>query len=109
MQARDPAGRAPFRAIERSVVRTPAFARRPRITNPVTGSVYAFDPDIPAGHQSLGVAVSGAADNLRLALDGKDFARAENSPQIPLQPGSHLLSLLDESGRTVDRVRFTVR
>jgi penicillin-binding protein 1C len=91
------------------VAEAPAYARRPRIANPVSGSVYAFDPDIPGKHQSLGVSVTGQADNLRLALDGHDFAQAMGTPQIPLLPGSHLLSLLDESGRTVDRVRFTVR
>ena len=91
------------------VAEAPVYAHRPRIANPVSGSVYAFDPDIPANHQSLGVAVTGETGNLRLALDGHDFAQAGGTPQIPLLPGSHLLSLLDESGRTVDRVRFTVR
>jgi penicillin-binding protein 1C len=91
------------------IAEAPAYARRPRITNPVSGSVYAFDPDIPGDHQSLGVLVSGDTDDLRLQLDGRDFAQANGTPQIPLLPGSHLLALLDESGRAVDRVRFTVR
>jgi len=34
---------------------------------------------------------------------------ATSPPQLPLIPGSHLLALLDESGRKVDQVRFTVR
>ena len=87
----------------------PAFARRPRITNPVSGAVYAFDPDIPANRQSLGVAVVGPVENFRLAVDGREFAKAPNMPQLPMIPGSHLLALLDESGRTVDQVRFTVK
>lgn len=87
----------------------PAFARRPRIANPVSGAVYAWDPDIPAAHQSIGVSVTGAAGDLRLALDGRDFAAATGLPQVPLLPGSHLLALRDASGRTLDQVRFTVR
>ncbi|WP_408589322.1 penicillin-binding protein 1C [Novosphingobium sp.] len=87
----------------------PAFARRPRITNPVSGAVYAWDPDIPPARQSIGVAVSGAASDLRLALDGRDFAGAQGLPQLPLVPGSHLLALRDVGGRTLDQVRFTVK
>jgi penicillin-binding protein 1C len=87
----------------------PAFARRPRITNPVSGSVYAFDPDIPVDRQSLGVSVTGEVDSLRIALDGKAFASAMGTPQIPLVPGTHLLTLVDPSGREIDKVRFTVR
>ena len=87
----------------------PGFARRPRIANPVSGSVYAFDPDIPAARQSVGVTITGGDVNLSLALDGKPFAAAVGSPQMPLIRGSHLLALFDESGRTVDRVRFSVR
>jgi penicillin-binding protein 1C len=87
----------------------PAFARRPRIANPVSGSVYAFDPDIPPTRQSIGVAVSGVAADLRLTLDGHPFASANSQSQIPLIPGSYLLALLDASGRAIDQVRFTVR
>jgi len=91
------------------VGQAPAFARRPRITNPVSGSVYANDPDIPAGRQMLGVAISGAAAGYRLTLNGRTIGDAVPSPQLPLIPGSHLLALLDVNGRTVDQVRFTVR
>jgi penicillin-binding protein 1C len=92
-----------------TMAEAPAFARRPRITNPVSGAVYAFDPDIPANRQSLGVVLSGPTENFRLALDGRAFADAKGTPQLPMIPGSHLLALLDESGRVVDQVRFTVR
>src|SRR3546814_10060235 len=37
----------------------PQTARRPRITSPVSGSVYALDPDIPIDRQRLAVTVSG--------------------------------------------------
>ena len=87
----------------------PASARRPRIANPVSGSVYAYDPDIPAGRQALGVTLSGAPEQYQLALDGRRFGPARQGTQLPLIPGSHLLALLDESGRAIDQVRFTVR
>lgn len=87
----------------------PAFARRPRILNPVSGSVYAADPDIPPDRQGLGVSVSGAAGAYRLTLNGRGIGVVSSAPQLPLIPGSHLLALLDESGRKIDQVRFTVK
>ncbi len=86
----------------------PELARRAHIANPVSGSVYALDPDIPPRQQSLGVSVNGASAGYRLALDGRPFGPARSGAQLPLIPGSHLLTLLDESGRAVDQVRFTV-
>ncbi len=94
---------------QRRFAAVPGIARRPRIANPVSGSVYAFDPDIPLARQAVGVTITGEAANLSLSLDGKPFAPATGAPQLPLIKGSHLLALLDESGRTVDRVRFSVR
>ena len=87
----------------------PEFARRPRIANPVSGAVYAFDPDIPAMRQSVGISITGETQNLSLTLDGKPFSLAQGSPQMPLIKGSHLLALTDETGRVMDRVRFSVR
>ncbi len=87
----------------------PSFARRPRITNPVSGAVYARDPDIPAGSQSVGVTISGNSADLRLALDGKLLPPGQGAPQVPLAPGSHLLALVDPAGKPVDQVRYTVR
>ncbi len=87
----------------------PGFARRPRIANPVSGAVYAFDPDIPAMRQSVGITITGETQNLSLTLDGKAFASAQGTPQLPLIKGSHLLALTDETGRVMDRVRFSVR
>jgi penicillin-binding protein 1C len=87
----------------------PDFARRPRIANPVSGAVYAFDPDIPPARQSVGVTITGETTNLSLTLDGKPFAPAAGNPQMPLIKGSHLLALTDEGGRVMDRVRFSVR
>lgn len=87
----------------------PQAARRPRITSPVSGSVYALDPDIPIDRQRLAVTVSGSVAGYRLLLDKKPLGDADAGQQILPRPGSHMLALVDPGGRTIDRVRFTVR
>jgi penicillin-binding protein 1C len=87
----------------------PQAARRPRITSPVSGSVYALDPDIPIDRQRLAVTVSGAVAGYRLLLDKKPLGDADAGQQILPRPGSHMLALVDPGGRMIDRVRFTVR
>ncbi len=87
----------------------PATSRRPRITNPVSGSVFALDPDIPIDRQRMGVAVTGAVAGHRLVLDKTDLGDADARPQVLAGPGVHQLALLDPGGRVIDRVRFTVR
>ena len=87
----------------------PAAARRPRITTPVSGSVYALDPDIPPARQRLAVSVSGEVIGHRLLLDRHDIGAADGQPLLLAPPGSHLLRLVDLGGRTVDQVRFTIR
>lgn len=87
----------------------PAASRRPRITSPVSGSVYALDPDIPLDRQRLAVAVSGEVTGYRLILDKRPLGDTDAGQQILPRPGSHMLALVDPGGRMVDRVRFTVR
>ena len=91
------------------VAAAPASARRPRIASPVSGSVYALDPDIPAANQRLAVDVTGAAAAHRLRLDARDLGSALDAPMLRTGPGRHELALVDVAGRTVDRVIFTVR
>lgn len=87
----------------------PASARRPRITNPVSGSVFALDPDIPIARQRMGVFVNGAVSGHRLQLDRRDIGPADARPQLATLPGAHRLALVDISGRMIDQVLFTVR
>jgi penicillin-binding protein 1C len=87
----------------------PQAARRPRITSPVSGSVYALDPDIPIDRQRLAVTVSGSVTGYRLILDRQVLGDADAGQQILPRPGSHMLALVDPGGRMIDRVRFTVR
>lgn len=92
-----------------TIAAAPEAARRPRITNPLSGSVYALDPDIPIDRQRTVVLVTGAAATLRLVLDRQDIGPATAQPQILAPPGAHRLSLVDLSGHPVDQVLFTVR
>jgi penicillin-binding protein 1C len=90
-------------------IAAPAAARRPRITNPVSGSVYALDPDIPIDRQRLGFAVTGEVTGHRLVLDRRDLGDAANAPLVLAGPGVHRLALVDPQGHVVDQSRFTVR
>ena len=87
----------------------PAAARRPRITNPVAGSVFALDPDIPIDRQRMMIAVSGEVTGHRLTLDQRDLGDANARPAVLAGPGVHQLALVDPGGRVVDRARFIVR
>lgn len=87
----------------------PQAARRPRFTSPVSGSVYALDPDIPLDRQRLAVIVSGDVPGHRLILDKQVLGDADAGQQILPRPGSHMLTLVDPGGKPIDRVRFTVR
>jgi penicillin-binding protein 1C len=91
------------------IAAAPQAARRPRITNPVAGSVYAIDPDIPPDRQRLAVGVSGEVTAHRLLLDTRDLGAADSQPQILAAPGQHRLRLVDVGGRVVDQVLFTIR
>lgn len=91
------------------IASAPAASRRPRIINPVAGSVYAIDPDIPIERQRLAIGVSGEVTAHRLMLDRKDLGAADSKPLILAGPGRHMLKLTDVSGRVVDQVMFTVR
>jgi penicillin-binding protein 1C len=94
---------------QRQQTLAPETARRTRIANPVSGSVYAIDPDIPMDRQRMGVHVAGNAVDYFLILDKKPIGSAADNPQLLTGPGKHMLALVDASGRIVDQVRFTVR
>lgn len=91
------------------VAAAPSEARRPRIVNPASGSVYALDPDIPPDRQRMAVTVSGDVAGHRLWLDRQDLGGADAKPQILAARGQHRLRLVDLSGKTVDQIVFTVR
>jgi penicillin-binding protein 1C len=87
----------------------PAAARRARIVNPIAGTVYALDPDIPIARQRIRLTAAGAAAGDRLRLDGRDLGAATAGALVLPGPGGHQILLSDASGREIDRVRFSVR
>jgi penicillin-binding protein 1C len=91
------------------VATAPETARRPRITNPVTGSVYALDPDIPIENQRLAIGVTGEVTAHHLLLDKRDLGAADAHPLVLAGPGKHQLQLVDIAGKVVDQVVFTMR
>ncbi len=109
--AKEPARREYFLAGtgQANQIAAPTTSRRPRITNPLSGSVYALDPDIPLERQRMGFTVTGEVSGHRLVLDTRDLGDAGSRPLVLAGPGIHLLALVDPSGRVVDRARFTVR
>jgi penicillin-binding protein 1C len=91
------------------LIEAPAAARRPRIVNPVSGAVYALDPDIPVDRQRIRLAATGAVSGEHLRLDTQDLGPADASPMVLPGPGGHHLLLVDTSGKVIDRAFFTVR
>lgn len=89
----------------------PDSARRPRIISPVSGSVYAIDPDIPMDRQKIVASVTGIVVGHRLLLDRHNLGDADDDARASFLagPGMHRLALVDPVGRVVDQVRFTVR
>jgi penicillin-binding protein 1C len=92
-----------------SVLGVAAAGRRPRITSPVSGTVYALDPDIPIPSQRVRLTASGTAAGERLLLNGRDLGSAAGSPLVLPGPGKHQLALVSAEGRVLDRSLFTVR
>jgi penicillin-binding protein 1C len=90
------------------VAEAPAAARRPHITSPVAGSVYALDPDIPIARQRIRLAAVGATAGQRWRLDARDMGDAGSTPTILPPPGAHRLALISADGRPEDEVLFTV-
>lgn len=87
----------------------PPEARRARIASPVSGSIYALDPDIPIDRQRIRIVVAGALAGHRLLLDRKDIGAAEAQPMVLPGPGAHRLQLRDRDGRMIDQILFTIR
>jgi penicillin-binding protein 1C len=80
---------------------------RARIVAPANGALLAIDPDIPEANQRVALRVAGAPAGARLRLGRRTYP-AGAALWLPA-PGRHELSLVDEDGNELDRVRFTVR
>jgi len=87
----------------------PAPGGQPRIVAPVSGTVIALDPDIPAERERLVFEAAHGRDGLRWVLDGVDLGPASQLAVWRPTRGRHALTLVDGDAREVDRVTFEVR
>jgi penicillin-binding protein 1C len=86
----------------------PATAR-PSIQSPANGMIIAIDPDIPAGHQRVLIAVRGARRGMKLVLNDRSLGSATRDRLWQPRPGAYYLTLEDANGQKLDRVLFRVR
>jgi penicillin-binding protein 1C len=75
------------------------------IVMPGDGMHLAWDPDIPADKQRLGLKATHAPAGSRWRVDGQDWPDAD----WPVTRGKHSVALLDADARELDRVDFEVR
>lgn len=78
-----------------------------QIVSPVAGTVYAFDPDIPAEHQKIRLAASRDTD-LIWKFNGTTVANGSVA-WWPLTPGRFIIDLFDKHERHLDRREIMVR
>ncbi len=85
---------------------------RPRIAEPVDGTVVALDPDIPQGRQRLRLRAVDAGGRVvvdaRWFLDGRPYD-AGGEPDWAPEPGAHVFELRDAQGVALDRARVIVQ
>ena len=91
------------------IAAAPPTARRARIVNPASGSVYAIDPDIPAGRQRLAIETTGDVSAHHVFLDDRDLGPAAQQLLFFAPPGRHRLRLVDPAGHATDQVIVTIR
>jgi penicillin-binding protein 1C len=81
---------------------------RPRLASPVSGTIIALDPDIPAGRQSVPFEAD-AGSGLRFALNGQDLGDASLPLDWKPSAGRYTLVLVDRGGSILDSISFEVR
>jgi penicillin-binding protein 1C len=81
----------------------------PRIIAPVTGTIVALDPDIPADRQRVPLEVAGESPGLRWRIDDTDLGPARGLTLWEPKPGTHTVALVDEQRRERDVATFEVR
>ncbi|HEV2443206.1 MAG TPA: penicillin-binding protein 1C [Steroidobacteraceae bacterium] len=94
--------------VSKRVAVVPATVR-PSIQSPANGMIIAMDPDIPAAHQRVLIAVRGARPGMKFLLNDKPLGPAANDRLWQPRPGAYYLTLEDVSGRQLDRILFRVR
>jgi len=83
-------------------------AQRAAIIAPVTGTVVALDPDIPAAQQRVVFEATAGTNEHHWVLDGVAIGSGALLLWDP-QPGTHTLALVGEDQRSLDVVTFVVK
>ena len=80
------------------------------IASPTDGTILALDPDIPPQAQRVAfrAGIADGPDALTWRIDGKVLAQGPSAQWMPW-PGKHLVSLTDDTGRTLDQIAVEVR
>jgi penicillin-binding protein 1C len=84
-------------------------ARQARIVAPVSGTIIAIDPEIPADRQRVAFEAEGGDRELRFVLDDEEIGHAPGPLLWKPRPGRHVLVLRDRQATPRDRVTFEVR
>ncbi len=80
----------------------------PRIAYPAHGALIALDPDRPAEHQPVSIAVKPPLPDLQLQVDGESVPLRDGRALWPPTPGRHRLALLDAEGKQIEALEFVV-
>lgn len=89
------------------LVKRPALTR---IHYPAQGTVLALDADIPPNRQRIQFSAGGPMQKgWSWKLNGKALAPSATPHGWLPMPGRHRLQLMDDKGKQVDEVQFTVR
>lgn len=82
----------------------------PRILSPISGTILALDPDIPAEKQRMLLKADEADGSRSLTwwLGSDVLGSGGESSWLP-QPGHHRIQLLDRDGKVLDQVEVEVR
>jgi penicillin-binding protein 1C len=83
---------------------------RPHITYPTADTILAVDPDIPVDVQKIVFKATGAEVHaLSWRLNDNALGIADKPIHWNPQPGQYQLSLVTQTGKTVDSIQFSVR
>ena len=88
----------------------PQALSRARILSPATGTVLAFDPDMPPDNQRLVLTATGGRDaaGLHWQIGSNDHAQGDQAYWMP-RPGRHRIVLRNAQGTLLDEVEIQVR
>jgi penicillin-binding protein 1C len=80
----------------------------PKILYPSSGTIIAFDPDIPVEYQKIFFESNLESEMAKWLLNGKHLGSSSIMPWVPVR-GTYELALVDKDNYVLDRITFEVR